>query len=140
MAYRINTNGILETDSAEEALAFLTLCAKTKTPVVAAAAAVASTPTKRTYTRRQAAPAAPGETDEAVRSRRPTLAVQFGVKIGQIWRKRWGADKNRAIQIAQLKADGIIPKVLQAGGTKKTQSKYMSYSHLATNYALVKDV
>jgi hypothetical protein len=140
MPYRITTSGILETDTAEEALAFLTLCAKTGTPVLGAQ--LAAKP-KRVYKRRQAPPAQPGEADTTVRTARPTLATEHGVKIGQVWRKRWDKNKNyRTIQISQLRADGIVPTVLKSGGTssRKGGAKFMSYSHMAENYVLVKDV
>ena len=128
MAYRITTDGVLETDTAQEALEFLQLCAK-QTPTA---------PTKRKYVRHQTA-----RTDQTATQEAQPTATKHGVKIGQIWRKRWDKNKNyRTIQIGMFTADGVVPIIIKSGGTsgKKGGARFMKFSHLEENYKLVKDV
>jgi hypothetical protein len=133
MAYRVNASGVIETDSAQEAVELYRL--------LHAGAKAPAAPTKRKYRKRQAPPAKPGETD-TVRTKRPELAIKHGVKVGQVWRKRWDKNKNyRTIQVKSIMAGGIMPLILKPGGTsKKSSAKFMGFSHMAENYVLVKDV
>jgi hypothetical protein len=141
MPYRVNPDGTIETDTAEEALNLAALLDRKKhgrRPNAGNGGEPAAAP--KTRTRRRGTP----KTRTAANNgRRPAGAVEYGIKLGQVWEKRAGGKSaGRQIQVAQLLKDGIMPKVLKdAPGLKKSSSvKKISYKHLRDVYKLVKDV
>lgn len=141
MSYRVRQDGTIETDTPEEALELAALLDRKKhgrRPNAGNGGEPA--PAAKTRTRRRGK----AKTRAAAQNgRRPALAAQHGVRLGQVWRKKAGGKSaGREIQIAELHKDGILPKILKdAPGIKKRGSvKKISYKHLTEVYRLIKDV
>ena len=72
------------------------------------------------------------------RTRRPSLATENGVDVGQRWEgKSYAASAGRVIEIAGLGKEKITPKVLKTNGTRGV-AKPISYGMLVKSYKLVK--
>ena len=159
MPYRVNKNGTIETDTPEAALELAALFdrkkhgtrpnhdtlasrERTRDRMVAATFGVTEAPAsgKKSSTRRRSAP----KTRAAAKNgRRPQLAVQYGIRIGQVWCKRSGGKSaGREIQVAQLLKEGIVPKILKDAPDLKGKGsvKKISYKQLHNVYKLIKDV
>jgi hypothetical protein len=139
MPYRVKQDGTIETDTPEEAVALAALLDRKKYGRRPNAAGNGLEPVelKKNGTRRRGKPKTRG------RVRRPSGAVDNGVKLGQIYRRHTGGTSaGREIQVAELLSDGIMPRILkEAPGTKrKSVVKKISYHQLRRAYKLIKDV
>jgi hypothetical protein len=122
MSYRVRPDGIIETDTAEEALVLSQL--------------LSLKPTK---------PSKPnGKSHRKPRkkaTKEPSQAEIHGVKLGQVWKATGGNSKDRVIQITKLLKDKLGFKILEnAPGVKTGRAIPMLYSNLAYNYKLEKDI
>ena len=141
MPYRVNTNGTIETDTAEEAVELAALLDRKKHGTRPNATnGSGSAEAKQNGTRRRGK----AKTRTAANNgRRPRVAKSRGVKLGQVWEMRKGGRSGgRVIQIEKLLLDSVLPKILKDGkGIKRKGSvKKISYNHLKNCYKLIKDV
>ena len=142
MPYRVKQDGTIETDTPTEALELAALLDRKKhgrRPNATDEGAEAATGTKQRTRHRSA----PKTRTAAKNGRRPNEAVQYGVKLGQVWKKhKGGGSAGRVIQIDQLLKDGVVPKILKdAPGTKRRGvAKKISYKTLRNAYKLIKDI
>ena len=141
MSYRVRQDGMIETDTPEEAVELAALLDRKKhgKRPNADKPAAARTGTK-TRTRRRGK----AKTRAAAQNgRRPQGAVDNGIRLGQVWMKGGSSPSGgRTIQVDRLLRDGIVPKVLKDGAGVKRRStvKQISYRQLRKVYKLIKDV
>jgi hypothetical protein len=141
MTYRVNTNGTIETDTAEEALELAALLDRKKYGKRPNAdSGVKPVTGTKTRTRRRGK----AKTRTAAGGkRRPSKAVEYQVQLGQVWEKhKGGSSTGRVIQIDKLLQDGVIPKIVKDGPDIKRKGivKKISYVVLRNAYKLIKDV
>jgi hypothetical protein len=139
MPYRVKQDGTIEADTPEEALELARLLDRKKHGNWARRGDETPAEPKKSSTRRRSAP----KTRTAAKNgRRPDKAVQYDVKLGQVYEKQSGKSANRVIQIDQLLKDGVMPKIVKdaPGITRKGVPKKLSYHVLHSAYRLIKDV